>query len=70
MQLLLISILIGVAIGFLVVGVMKSQLKSVRSQDSASNYLTEGSLNLTCSTDRFLYQNTTRTPRPKTNNKK
>ena len=70
MQLLLISIVIGIAIGFLVVSVMKSQLKSVRRQSGAANYFTAGSLNLTCSTDHFLYQNTTRTPRPKSNHKK
>lgn len=70
MQLLIISILVGVVIGFVVVSVMKSQLKSVHRQSGAANYLAEGSLNLTCSTDQYLYQNTTRTPRPKPDNKK
>ena len=69
MQVLIISIVIGVAIGFLVVSVMKSQLRSVRPQSGADSYLEDSSLHLTVSTDHFLYQNTTRTPRPKSNKK-
>lgn len=64
-----ICILIGLVIGFIVVSAMKSQLKSVRRESAAANYLTADSLNLTISTDRFLYENTTRTPRAKSNNK-
>lgn len=67
MELLLISLLIGVAIGFVVVSVLKSQLRSVRRQSGAANYLTEGSLDLRVCQDRYLYQNTTRTPRAKSN---
>lgn len=65
-----ICIIIGVVIGFLVAGAMKAQLKSVRRENAAANYLTAGSLQLTVSTDRFLYENTTRTPKAKSNNKK
>ena len=65
MQLLIISILIGIAIGFLTVTVMKSQLRSVRSRSGAAEYLTQGSLTLHVRSDRYLYQNTTRTPKPK-----
>lgn len=67
MPLWLMSILIGIAIGFVVVGVMKSQLKTVRRQSGAYNYLTSGSLNLRISTDQYLYENTSRTPRAKSN---
>ena len=69
MQLLLISIVIGVAIGFVVVSILKSQLRSVRRQSGAANYLDAGSLTLRINRDRYLYQNTTRTPRPKADNK-
>ena len=64
-----LCILIGIVIGFVVVSIMKSQLKSVYRQAGASGYMTENSLSLTIRSDRFLYQNTTRTPRPKTDKK-
>lgn len=64
-----ICIAVGVLIGFITVSAMKSQLKSVRMQGAASNYLTQGSLNLTVSTDHFLYENTTRTPKANSNKK-
>ena len=62
-----ICLLIGIAIGFLVAGILKSQLKSVHRADAASAYLTAGSLNLTVKTDHYLYENVTRTPRAKSN---
>ena len=67
MQVLLISLIIGVAIGFVVVSVLKGQLRSVHRQSGASGYLTEGSLVLRIRQDRYLYENTTRTPKPKSN---
>ncbi len=69
MEIFLISLAVGVLIGFLVVGGMKRQLTTVHRQESAFEYLTPGSLNLTVSTDLFLYENTTRTPKPKSNKK-
>ena len=62
-----ISLVVGFLIGFIVTAVMKAQLKSVRSQPTANNYLKSGSLKITQSTDLFLYRNITRTPRPKQN---
>jgi len=47
--------------------VMASQLKSVRPQTAARNYMKPNSLNLTVSRDLFLYRTVTRTPRPKSN---
>lgn len=70
MELLLISLVIGVVIGFVVVSILKSQLRSVRRQSGAANYLSAGSLKLRVCRDRYLYENTTRTPRPKDNNNK
>ncbi len=67
---MVICIIIGVVIGLITVLVMKSQLHSVYKQDSAQAYVTADSLNLRVSTDRFLYENTTRVPKPKNDNKK
>lgn len=69
MPLWLISIIVGVVIGFIVVSVLKMQLKSVAHQSGAGSYQVDGSLKLTLSTDTYLYQNTTRIPRPKNNKK-
>lgn len=69
MQLILISLAVGVVAAFIVVSTLKSQLKSVRRQSGASNYVTEGSLNLTVSQDTYLYKRVNRMPR-NTNNKK
>lgn len=66
----MICILIGLVIGLITVMVMKAQLKSVHQRDNAQEYLSAGSLNLRVSTDRFLYENTTRVPKPKNDNKK
>lgn len=64
-----ICMIVGLLIGLITVSAMKSQLKSVHMQGAASNYLTQGSLNLVISTDHFLYENTTRTPKVKNNKK-
>lgn len=59
----LISLIVGVVIGFITVSVMKGQLKSVRQQSGAAEYITPDSFDVTVSRDIFLYQRTTRTPR-------
>lgn len=59
----LICVILGVVIGFIVVNVMKGQLKSVRRQSGASNYIAPESFSLTVSQDIFLYARTTRTPK-------
>lgn len=64
---ILISLLIGAVIGIIVVGIMASRMKSVRKQNHAANYICNGSLQLRQSRDIFLYQNTTRTAKPKNN---
>jgi len=62
-----ICLVIGIVAGGIVVLIMMSQLKSVRSQSGASSYVKPGSLQLSVSRDMFLYQNTTRRPKPKDN---
>ena len=65
MELIIISILVGIAIGLVVVSALKSQLKSVSHQSDAGSYQVSGSLKLSASSDTYLYQNTTRIPRAK-----
>ena len=62
-----VSIAIGGVLALIVVGVMKGQLKSVRSQAAANSYLKPGSLNVTESRDLFLYSQASRTEKPKDN---
>ena len=58
-----ISLVIGVIIAFVVTGIMKSKLKSVRMQAAAANYVKEGSVNITSSSDNFLYKTVKKTER-------
>lgn len=58
---------VGVLIGLIAVGIMASMMKSVRSQNSASDYVRHGSMQLTNQRDIFLYSHVTRTPKPKSN---
>ena len=60
MEVIMICLAIAVAAAFIVTGVMKAQLKSVRWQNSAGNYITPGSFHLTHSRDLYLYKNVTR----------
>ncbi len=60
-----VAAVIGIIIAFIVVLIMKSQLKTVRFQPAANSYLKSGSLNVTQQRDIFLYSTVTRTPKPK-----
>ena len=68
-EIVLIALALGVLTGFLVAGALKSQLKTVRPENAAGNYVRPGSLILTHSTNLYLYSNVTRTPRPKNNDR-
>lgn len=59
------ALLIGLVLGLIVTGVMRSQLKSVRSQAAASDYVKAGSMHVTQQQDLFLYRTVNRTERPK-----
>ena len=61
------SLLIGLVIALVITGCMRAQLKTVRRQAAAANYLKPGSMNLRVSRDIFLYRTVTRTERPKEN---
>ena len=60
-----ISIVVGVVLAFIVVGIMKSKLKTVRNQAEANDYLKPGSLDVTERRELFLYHTLTRTAKPK-----
>ena len=66
MQTLFICALIGIAIGFLVVGLLVLQLKTVRSRNEARNYILSESFSLTHSRDTYLYSNVVRSEKPQT----
>ena len=62
-----ISMMIGMVLGLVVVGVMASRMKTVKTQHGASDYICPGSMRLTNSRDIFLYSHVSRTPKPKSN---
>lgn len=62
-----ISLAIGFVIAKIIVGSMKSQLKTVRAQAAASSYIREGSMNVTESRDLFLYHKIDRIEKSKNN---
>lgn len=62
---LFISLLVGGFVAFLVVIKLKNDLKTVKIQNSASNFIKRDSLNVTLKKDIFLYRTVTRVARPK-----
>lgn len=58
---ILTSILVGAVVALIAVMIMKSQLKSVRYQTAANQYVKPGSMKLRTNYDMFLYRNVTRT---------
>lgn len=57
------SILIGMGISLLIMSVFRGQLKSVRRKPAAHDYQVPDSMNITNSSEMFLYQHVTRIPR-------
>jgi len=64
---IIISIIIGFIAAFLPIFVMKSKLRTVRINNSASQYRSHEGLNLTVHNDIFLRSNVTRTKRIENN---
>ena len=58
---LFLALGIGLVLAWVVVHVMKSQLRSVAFQENAASYVREGSMKLTNQRDLFLYRNVQRT---------
>lgn len=64
---LLIALAVGLAAAFIITGIMKGQLKTVRRKSAANHYMKNGSLNLVESRDFFLYSHVDRHEKPKEN---
>lgn len=60
-----LSVVIGVVLALVIVGVMKGKLKTVRSQAAATSYMKKDSLAVTDSSDLFLYHTVTRSEKAK-----
>ncbi|MBR1811847.1 MAG: TPM domain-containing protein [Clostridia bacterium] len=60
-----VAVGIGLLIGTLIMTYYKSQLKTVRMQQSAHNYIRNGSMAITGSRDVFLYSHVNRVAKPK-----
>lgn len=58
-----ISVVIGIIIGFIGSGIMKSKLTSVRYQSGAADYIVPDSFKLNDSRDVYLYSTVTKTER-------
>lgn len=56
---------VGMVIGLVAVIIMASQMKTVRAQNAASDYVRPGSMVLTNRRDIFLYSHVSRVPKPK-----
>lgn len=64
----LLCILIGAVLSFLIpMNILKGQLKSVRYQPEANDYIRKNSLNFTRKTDTFLHRSVSRIAKPKNN---
>lgn len=62
---LILSLVIGFVVAFIATGIMRSQLKSVRSRSGAKEYTKPGSMQLTRSGDLFLYRTVDRRYSPR-----
>ncbi len=67
---IVLCIVVGMAMGFIIILAIASKNKSVRMQANATVYTRPGSFAVTGSYDNFLYKNLDRTPKPKQENKK
>ena len=61
----IIALVIGIVLALIVTGIMKGNLKSVRAQRAASNYVRQGSMNVTESYEMFLYRTVEKREKPK-----
>ncbi len=64
---LVIAVIIGIIAAAIVTSILKGQLKSVRRQTAANNYIKQNSMKITVNHDRFLYKNVSRRAKPQNN---
>ena len=66
---IIVAVVIGIILSFLIpMSILKGQLKTVRHQAAAADYVRPNSMNLTNKRDIFLYRRVVRTEIPKPNN--
>ncbi len=63
-----IGIVGGLLLALIITGAMKASMNTARKKEEASSYVRADSFNLHQSYDRFLYQHTSRTAKPKNDN--
>ncbi len=61
---LVVSLAVGLVAAFTVTSVMKGQLKSVRANNTATEYVKRGSMNVTLARDIYLYRHISRMKKP------
>ena len=66
----LVSVCVGLITALIVTSIMKGKLKTIRPQNTADNYVREGSMVLSQQADLFLYSRVTRVAKPKDNGSK
>ena len=64
---LVVSLIVGLVVGFIVAMILRGQLKSVRMQTRAHNYMKPDSMQLRIQSDLYLYRNVVRTKKPSSN---
>lgn len=65
---IIVSIIIGLIIGFVATGALRNELNSVDFKQEATSYRDLGSLNVTDRKDIFLYKKLDKTAIPKKDN--
>ena len=65
---IVVCILIAAAIAGIIMAVVRSKLKSVRTERTACNYTRGGSFSTTNAQDIFLFSRVTKIPKPQGNN--
>lgn len=61
------ALIIGLIAALITIVIMRSRMNTAKLQNSAANYLKDGSFRLRQRSDMFLYSRVTRTARPKNN---
>lgn len=69
MTLIIIALVIGLIISLIVMLSHKGQLKSVRFEHSAANYVKAGSVNVPVKREIYLYKKVEKRAKPKDENK-
>lgn len=64
---LIVALVVGAVAALIAMLILKGQLKSVKAQHAASDYIRQGSMRLTDSSEFFLYHTVSKVAKPKDN---